>query len=181
MSSRQLTFLLVAAIVLGAIGWILFHRGARSWESEPTAGRQKVIEFPLNDVTQITIKDGTGELNLVRKTDRWVLRERADYPANFEEVSRLLQKVWHLKPVQNLQVGPSQLARLDLVAPVSGSKSGTLLDLKNKDGKRSPPSWSENNTSRNRAKVANSRLGAMSCRRTARTASPWWRTRFRCW
>ena len=65
-----------------------------------------------------------------------MVSERADYPANFEQVSRFLQKVWNLKPVQTLQVGPSQLARFDLVEPAKGTKSGTLLDLKSKDGKR---------------------------------------------
>jgi hypothetical protein len=137
MNSRQLTLILLIAIVVGAIGWFLFHRGARSWETQPTAGDGKVIQFPLNDVAQITIKDGSGEVNLVRKADLWVVRERADYPANFEQVSRFLQKVWNLKPVQTLQVGPSQLARFDLVEPAKDAKnSGTLLQLKNKDEKQ---------------------------------------------
>jgi hypothetical protein len=136
MNSRQLILTLIIAVVLGAIGWILFHRGARSWESQPTSGGAKVIEFPLNDVAHLTIKNGTSELNLVRKEDGWVVRERADYPANFAQVSRLLQKVWNLKPVQTLQVGPSQLGRFDLLEPANGAKSGTLLELKNKDEKR---------------------------------------------
>jgi Domain of unknown function (DUF4340) len=136
MNSRQFTLILVIAVVLGAIGWILFHRGARSWESQPTSSDAKVIEFPLNDVAHIMIKDGTSELNLVRKEDGWVVRERANYPANFEQVSRLLQKVWNLKAVQTLQVGPSQLERFDLIEPGNGAKSGTLLELKDKDEKR---------------------------------------------
>ena len=92
MNSRQLALIVVFAAVLAAIGWILFHRGARSWESQPTSGDAKVVEFPLNDVAHIALKDGTSELNLVRKEDAWVVRERADYPANFEQVSRLLRK-----------------------------------------------------------------------------------------
>ena len=136
MNSRQLALIVVFAVVFVAIGWILFHRGARSWESEPTSGDVKVVEFPLNDVAHIAIKDGTGELNLVRKEDGWVVRERTDYPANFEQVSRLLQKIWNLKPVQTLQVGPSQLGRFDLVEPANGVKSGILLELKDKDEKR---------------------------------------------
>ncbi len=113
-----------------------FHRGARSWENQPTAGDKKVIEFPLNDVAHITIKDGSSELNLVRKENGWVVHERADYPANFEQVSRLLQKVWNLKPIQTLQVGPSQFGRFDLMKPASGAKGGTLLDLKDTEGKQ---------------------------------------------
>lgn len=137
MNSRQLTLILVVAVVLGAIGWVLFHRGTRSWETQPAAGDGKVIEFPLNEVAHITIKDATGEVNLARKADVWVVRERADYPANFEQVSRFLQKVWNLEPVQALQVGPSQLGRFDLIEPAKDTKtSGTLLELKNKDDKR---------------------------------------------
>lgn len=137
MNSRQLTLILMIAVVLGAIGWVLFHRGARSWVSKLTSGDAKVLEFPLNDVAHIIIKDGSGEVNLLRNADVWVVRERADYPANFEQVSRFLQKIWNLKPVQTLQVGPSQLARFDLVQPAKDSKSsGTQLELKNKDKKQ---------------------------------------------
>ena len=136
MNSRQLTLILVVAIVLGAIGWVLFHRDAGAWHSQTTASRDKVIDFPLNDVAQITITDGTGELNLVNKPQGWVVGERSDYPANFEQVSRFLQKVWNLKPIETLQVGPSQFARFELTEPAKDTKGGTLLDLKNKDGKR---------------------------------------------
>jgi len=135
MNSRQLALIVVLAVLFAAIGWILFHRGARSWESQPTSSNAKVIDFPLNDVAHIAIKDGTSELNLLRKEDGWVVRERADYPANFEQVSRLLRKIWNLKPVQTLQVGPSQLGRFDLVEPAKGTKGGTLLALKDKDEK----------------------------------------------
>ncbi|HEY3662726.1 MAG TPA: DUF4340 domain-containing protein [Chthoniobacterales bacterium] len=136
MNSRQLTLILIVAVVLGAIGWVIFHRGERSWESQPASNDAKILEFPLNDVAHIVIKDGTGEVNLFRKADVWVVRERADYPANFEQVSRFLQKIWNLKPVQTLQVGPTQLARFDLVEPAKDAKStGTLLELKNKDDK----------------------------------------------
>ncbi|MEO6970309.1 MAG: DUF4340 domain-containing protein [Chthoniobacterales bacterium] len=136
MNSRQLSLLLGVALVLGTAGWFLFHRGARSWESAPIPVDQKVLAFPLNDVAHITIKDGSSELNLVKKPDGWAVHERADYPANFEQVSRLLQQIWNLKPVQSLQVGPAQLARLDLLKPAKEGKTGTLLDLKDKDGKR---------------------------------------------
>ncbi len=136
MNARQLSLLLVVALVLGGIGWFFFHRRASSWENPPISSNERVLPFALNDVTHITIKDDTSELNLLNKADGWVVAERADYPANFEQVSRLLQKIWNLKPVQTLQVGPTQFARLDLIEPAKGTKGGTLLDLKNKDEKR---------------------------------------------
>lgn len=136
MNARQLTFILIVALVLGAVGWILFHRDTSSWKDQSTASRDKVLDFPLNDVARITIKDEAGELNLVRKPEGWVVAERADYPANFEQISRFLQRIWNLKPVESVTVGPSQFARLDLTEPTPGSKGGKLLDLKNSDGQR---------------------------------------------
>ncbi len=84
----------------------------------------------------MTIKEGGAELNLAKKDDVWTVKERADYPADFDKVSALLRKLWELKPVQDVKVGPSQLARLQLTEPAPGSTSGTLLDLKGAGDKR---------------------------------------------
>jgi hypothetical protein len=136
MSSRQLILIVVIAAVLGAVGWLLLDRSASSWESRPTTERQKILSFPLNDVTHITIKDSAAALNLAKNNGEWVVRERADYPANFEQVSRLLRKIWELKPVQQVKAGPSQFARLNLTQPGTGANCGTLVELKGNDEKR---------------------------------------------
>ncbi len=83
----------------------------------------------------IDIKSPTGEVNLVRKNDVWTVQERADYPASFEQVSGLLRKLWELKTVQEVTVGPSQFARLELVEPGKGDSAGTLVQLFGADGK----------------------------------------------
>jgi len=136
MSSRQLILIVVIAAVLGAIGWLLFNRSASSWESRPATQGQKILSFPLNDVTHITIKDSAAALSLAKHKGEWVVRERADYPANFDQVSRLLRKIWEMKPVQQVKVGPSQFARLNLTQPSTGTNSGTLVELKGNDEKR---------------------------------------------
>ena len=136
MTSRQLILIVVIAAILAAVGWLLFNRGASYWESKPTIQGEKIVNFSLNDVTHITIKDSAAELNLTKKEGEWVVRERADYPANFEQVSRLLQKIWELKPVQQVKVAPSQFARLNLTQPGTGANSGMLVELKSNDEKR---------------------------------------------
>ena len=139
MSSRQVTFIAILAVLLGAVALVLFKRGASSWESATTPMREKVVTFPLNDVAHLVMKDATAEVNLIKKEDQWVVKERADYPANFEQVSRLLQKIWELKPVQSIKVGPTQFGRLNLIEPggsANDNNSGTLLDLRDKNDKR---------------------------------------------
>jgi hypothetical protein len=63
------------------------------------------------------------------------VKERADYPASFQEVSELLRKLWELKTVQDVKVGPSQLPRLELIEPGKGDKAGTLVQFLGADGK----------------------------------------------
>ena len=92
-------------------------------------------DFPINDVAHIGIREGTNQLNLVRQDDAWTVRERYGYPANFQEISDLLRKLWDLKVVQTEQIGPSQYARLELTQPGAGTNSGTLLEFKDKSDK----------------------------------------------
>ena len=134
MKGKQLAILLVLVVVLGGAWYFLSERNRASW-SATGGGGGKVIEFPINDVARLVVKNSTGELNLVKKADVWTVQERADYPASFEQVSDLLRKLWELKIVQEVKAGASQLPRLELVEPGKGDKSGTLVEFKDKDGK----------------------------------------------
>jgi len=136
MKGKQLAIVLVLLVVLGGVALFLNHRNSAAWSESATTSSGKVLDFPLNDVSQVTIKESSTELNLARKDEIWTVKERADYPADFAKVSALLRKLWELKPVQDVKVGPSQLARLQLTEPAAGSASGTLLDLKGAAGKR---------------------------------------------
>jgi hypothetical protein len=137
MNRKQFGILLVLLIVLGGAGWLLQQGRNRASNAGEEGTGQKLLgdKFPINDVAAISIKQGTNELNLVKKDDLWRVRERADYPASFSQISDFLIKVGDLKVIQNEQVGPSQLARLQLAPPGQGTNSGTVLDFKNKDDK----------------------------------------------
>src|SRR5205823_805435 len=47
-----------------------------------------------------------------------------------------LRKLWDLKTVQEVKAGPSQFARLELIEPGREKGAGTMLNLKDKDGKQ---------------------------------------------
>ena len=133
MRGKQFALILVLLVVFGAVGLFFYHRNAESWKKTATAVQTKLVSFSLNDVGHVTIKSSTAELNLAKIDDVWKVKERADYPANFEMISGLIRKIWDLSAVQDVQVGPSQFGRLQLLPPGQGANSGTLLDLK--DGK----------------------------------------------
>jgi Domain of unknown function (DUF4340) len=136
MKGKQLALVLVLLVVLGGGALFLNNRNSASWSSTATTSSGKVLDFPLNDVSHVTIKESAAELNLVKKDDVWTVKERADFPADFDKVSSLIRKLWELRPVQDVKIGPSQLARLQLNEPAQGSTAGTLLDLKGAGDKR---------------------------------------------
>jgi uncharacterized protein DUF4340 len=136
MKAKQLTLLLILLVVFGGVGLFFYNRNAESWKKSASTVKEKIVSFSLNDVSHVTIKTSAAEVNLVKKDDVWKVKERADYPANFEMISGLIRKVWELPAVQDVQAGPSQFGRLQLLPPDQGANSGTLLDLKDGKDKR---------------------------------------------
>lgn len=130
MKAKQLAIIVILLLAIGEAAMLLHRRSSDSWSSSATSAGAKVLDFPLNDVSRITVKSGGAELNVSKKDDVWTVQERADFPADFAKVSALLRKLWELKPVQDVKIGPSQLTRLQLAQPSPDAGSGMLIDLK---------------------------------------------------
>ncbi|MBI3881557.1 MAG: DUF4340 domain-containing protein [Verrucomicrobia bacterium] len=138
MNRKQFLVVLVLVLVLGGAGLLLLRKHTASYsQSGGSLGGKVLGEFDVNAVAQITIKQSAGEVNLAKQGDQWRVRERSDYPANFADLSESLRQLADLKFVQHETVGASFLPRLELTAPGQGTNgaSGTLVELKDKDGK----------------------------------------------
>jgi hypothetical protein len=130
MNLKQLGILIVVVIAIGAAGLAIHNHQKADWSGGGDEVGQNLLgtNFPFNAVAHISIKHGTNELNLVKKDDLWRVRERANYPANFSQISEFLLKASDLKIVQAEEVGASQLSRLEL-APGQGSNSAVVVQL----------------------------------------------------
>ena len=135
MNRRQFSVLVFFVALLGAAGWVIYQRGNNSWQGAgQIIGGKLLPDLPINDVAQIAIDSGTNQLTLEKHNEIWSVHERADYPANFSQISDLLVKLRDLKAVQREETDPSQLARFNL-SPPPATDSGTLLELKDQSGK----------------------------------------------
>src|ERR1041385_6646710 len=135
MNRNQFALLLFLLVVLGLAGLMVYNKQNDVGKtSDPAIGRKLLGDLPVNEVAHIAIKQGTNELNLVKKDNLWRVRERNNYPANYTEISDFLLKAKDLKIIQSERVGQSQLSRLDLV-PGSGTNSALVVDLKDQNDK----------------------------------------------
>jgi hypothetical protein len=139
MNSKQLIILLALVAVLGGAGLVLMSRNQDAWTATDAKVGQKLLgKFDINEVAEIHLV-ADGELTLIKKDDVWRVRDRGDYPANFESIGAFLIKLSDLKVSQVEPIEPAQLADLSLVEPKPGVKAGTntasLIELKDSKGK----------------------------------------------
>jgi Domain of unknown function (DUF4340) len=136
MSRKQFLVVLAVLLALAAAAAALVFSDGEGWRrGDARAGQKLVPDLRIADVAEIAMRDGSAVLHLARADHGWVVRERADFPADVERIGELLLKVADLRAVQTERLPESQRARLQLVAPGDkGPKdAGTTLELK--DGK----------------------------------------------
>jgi len=136
MKGKQFALVLILLAIVGGVALFFYHRNNQSWTETATTAGKKVVSFAPNEVSRVTIKSSSAEVHLAKTDGIWKVKERSDYPANFELISGLITKVWELSAVQDVQAGPSQFGRLELLPPDQKTNSGTLLDLKDDKDKR---------------------------------------------
>lgn len=136
MNRKQLILILLAGAVLGGVGLYLTRQKSESFQRTDKLATDKLLgDFPINDIAQVTLRQHTNEVNLV-KGESWTVKERGDYAANTGDIIELARKLWDLRSAQSQKIGESQLGRMELLAPEKGgTNSATLVELKGKDGK----------------------------------------------
>jgi len=134
MNRKQLTLLIMVGAVLGDQGWVAYQKKNKAYtDSTQKMGAKILPNFPLNDVEQIVINQSAGTLLLAKKDDIWVVKDRGDYPANFDTISDTIRKFWELKVAKPVKTSAARLPTLELVPPDKGP--GTLVEFKDKSGK----------------------------------------------
>ncbi len=135
MNRKQLAILLLVLVVLGFAGLSVYRKeNSSSGGNNPAVGKKVLPDLKYNDVAQISFREGSNQVNLVKKNELWRVQERNDYPANYSEISEFLLKWKDLKVVQSEEVGASDLRRLWLT-PDQPTNNPVVVDLKDQAGK----------------------------------------------
>ena len=133
MNLKTLIALIAAALVIGGLTLKMMKKDSAEWQTVQTDGF--LFEgLPINDVDQINITKGSDTLTLGRENELWVVKNRLNYPADFQQISGLVRTLSELKPLRTVEAGPSQFGRLNLLSPSDEETSGTLLELQGTNG-----------------------------------------------
>lgn len=131
MKTKHIVLLIGLVVVVGFGGLWFKVRQDSAWQRASAGGEKLLAKLPVGEaLAEIRVEQGTNRLTLAKRADRWVVVERADYPANFSEISSLMLKLRDLKAAQTEPVGPAQLARLDLLPPDSPTNAGTRVEFR---------------------------------------------------
>lgn len=134
MKKNHLLLLLAVAVVAGLAG-IYFQISRSAGWGETKTDRTIFQNLAVNDITKIQLRSAPASVTLEKKGDEWRVAERDDYPADFTKIRDLIKTLWELKAGQEVQVGPSQLGRLKVVAPGQGNDTGIEINLKGEKDK----------------------------------------------
>lgn len=138
MKPRTLILLLGCLAVLGVCVALVLTAQTRR-PSGPPMGEAPFRDTPVNETDVVTIEGpGAAGVTLERREERWTVRERDGYPADFKKIAALIGRLQETKAGRHFQASKEALARMSLdppgetTPPVAGQ--GTLLSLVRKDG-----------------------------------------------
>jgi hypothetical protein len=134
MKRQQVYLLLGAALVLAIAGTIFQLVRSSGWKGQAT-DLEPFANLPVNSVTKLVLKSAKETTTLQKVGDIWTVAERNGFPADFSKIRELMTSLWEFKVVRQLDIGPSQFGRLNIVAPGQGDHSGVQLDLIDNAGK----------------------------------------------
>jgi hypothetical protein len=130
MNARVAAILVLLLAVLGG-GALLYRQQERSQRPDnvATLGKTLFKELKVADIAAIRIAAPNATLTLKRQDERWVVAERADFPADLSKVREFVLKVIGLKVGQSEPLGEKDRARLNL------DTSGTKIEFMGADDK----------------------------------------------
>jgi len=129
-NARIATVLVALLAVLGGGALLYYQQGRSQRPAESDALGQPLLKALKGaDVSAIQIREAQAILTLERRDERWVIAERAGFPADLGKVRDFVLKAIELKIGQTEAIADKDRARLNLDA------SGTLVEFKDAQGK----------------------------------------------
>ena len=113
--------LLALVMGVGAIVALQDQGAPTTPASERKIGQPLLPQLKAADVARITIREPKGSITLEKKNERWVINERAGFPADLDKVTEIVVKAIELKTGQVEGIGAQDRVRMQLAAPAAAA------------------------------------------------------------
>jgi len=129
MSTRMLAILTAAVVVALALAFVLADRSADAPQQDGDRPLLPGLSERINDIQALDIvaPDGRTVATLRRERERWRMREKHDYEADFARIHGLLRDLAQARRLEARTDQPEWHARLGVAEPGQGEGSGTLV------------------------------------------------------
>lgn len=135
MTRKQFFILILALVVLGGAGLVLFWQDYSAYrETGAKIGAKLLPDLKIADVAAIRLQDAKSAVTLARTENAWVVKERGGYQADFNAISDFMLKLIELKVTQSEQVAAKLHPRLNLGEPGKGEGAGIAIEFNNASG-----------------------------------------------
>lgn len=139
MNKRQVIILWAIAIGLGAsvTAVKISQNKAVKTSTERKSGETLFSSFPATEAASVEIQGAGNSVTLARKDGKWVVVERANYPANPNFVNDLIRTLSDLKITQAMEAGPSFAPRFGMDdSATKPEEHGITATIKDASGKQ---------------------------------------------
>ena len=134
---RKTTFMILVAVTVAATAGAAYrslHGG-----NEPVTARAGEIflaelQRRANDAREVVLTRNSGTATLKQQGDRWIFVEKGNYPANGEQVRRVLVELAELRLVESKTRKPDLYPRLQVEDPTAKDGRSTLMTVKDGQG-----------------------------------------------
>ncbi len=124
-----LAFVVLLAVLGGAALLFYYQERGRQAGNVGTLGQPVLKDLQAAEIASIRIAEPKAALTVQRKDERWVIAERAGFPADVGKVRGFVLQALSLKVGQSEPLGEKDRARLNLDA------SGTQVEFADAEGK----------------------------------------------
>jgi hypothetical protein len=136
MNPRRLALLLVVALAAIGAGWFASTRRNSPREAAAPA-LLPALANDLNSLTAVTLRKGGANpgVTLHKVGNQWVVAQRADYPADYPKLRKLLLSLRDARIVEEKTSDPARFALLGLEDPVDPVGLGAEVTVATAGGK----------------------------------------------
>lgn len=133
------TTLILLLIALLGLGGIFAYKKYQSFKAstERKLGDTIYKDYPVNDITKVTLKNNANEVTIEKEGNFWVVKDGSNFRAKYSMLANLLSEIYSMKAGQVINVRKSgyqmmKVADPDEVTTNAGLRVETFLP----DGKK---------------------------------------------